>query len=143
MTELMIQIATSVAGLIISLFLLIACIGALGLRFWAGTMMIVVNIVNLIFETAKLVLSLVWGVSRSIAQMQNPPPDATAQQMEGFHKMQPYLAYIRVGIYVLVVVLFLIQVAYSVSVLMVMKRPDVKAALAGPNLSEIPPSPMM
>jgi hypothetical protein len=136
MRDLILQISTSVAGVCISLFMLIACIGALGLRPWSAMMMIVVNVINLIFESFKLVVGLIYGIPKSLQQMQNPPPETPAQSVEMLHKFFPYM---KVGIYVATVLVFLIQVVYSLSVLRVMKRADVKAALADPNDSEQTP----
>ena len=60
MTQMMLQIATSVFGIVVSTFLLIACIGAMSLRPWSAMMMVVVNVINLILETFKFVV----GVTR-------------------------------------------------------------------------------
>jgi hypothetical protein len=141
MREMILQMSMAVAGIVVSTFLLIACIGAMSLRPWSATMMVVINIINLLFETFKIVLGIVYTIPRQLQQMTTIPDDASQQQIQMMQFVQAHIGAYKIGFYALALVMFVVQAIYSLSVLMAMKRADVKAALANPN--DLPQTPMM
>ena len=81
-------IGLGVAGSVLSLVLLIGSIGALSLRPWARKMLIGYAVVDLIYDTVKLVLMLQWmlplmihGLERMPAQ-QNVDPKQMVKVMQ-------------------------------------------------------------
>ena len=103
--------------------------------------MIVVNIVNLILETLKFGYNMAYAVGRQLSLMTQMPDDANKQQIETVHMIQAHAGLFKGISYGIAIGLFLFQIIYSISALMIMKRTDVKAALA--KTIDPPVQPMM
>jgi hypothetical protein len=133
-TDMILGVFNAFIGLMLSTFLIIGSIGVLNLRPWSRIMMIVTEAVDLIFQLFKLILGIVYSIPKQLDMIVNhPPPQWNAEQVEAMHSK---LGIIKAFSYGLVVISFLIPAAYAIFVLIVMNRPNVKAALSQPTNPE-------
>jgi len=118
------SIVTAVAGLVLSIMLLVGSIGALSLKPWARSALIGFGAVDLIYDVAKLVLCIVWVLPMMEPMFRNNPqfqsnPKVNVEQMVKFAKISSVVTWGLIA---------LVTIAIALAVLIVMNKPNVKAA---------------
>jgi hypothetical protein len=132
-TDLILQISSAVVGMLLSTMLIIACIGALNLRPWSRVLLIVVSVVDVIFQIFKLALGFVYSIPHQMELMKNhPKPGVTPQQMEII------MSWGKIIGYTIAIIAFAVCIGYDIFVLLVMQRANVKAALSATVLPDQP-----
>jgi len=117
-------IVTGIAGLVLSIFLLIGSIGALRLRPWARSALLAFAVVDLMYDVGKLVLNLIWFVPRMEPVWRNSP------QFRGNPNMNVEQG-VRIAKAVangMSIATAAVTIAFAMTVLIVMARPQVKSA---------------
>lgn len=129
-TMMMVNIGLTAIGVVLSLFLMIGSIGLLNLRPWSRSLMLVWAWVDLIFDAAKFAICVFYILPIIMELFQTyPPPGVTPQVMP----------MVRIASIAQWGVIFLVTAGFSVFILLVLSRPNVKAALSEPAIPE--PSP--
>jgi hypothetical protein len=138
MVDMILGIASAVVGLLISLMLIIGCVGTLNLKPWSRGLMIVIAGVDLIFEFFRLIVGIVHTIPMTMDMLQNHmPPDTPADQVQKIQSMMPVIKGFSYG---MTIAIFVVQVAYMISVILVMNSQKERRALAEPG-AEPPPGP--
>ena len=122
-------IVSGMAGLVLSIVLLIGSIGALSLRPWARATLLAFAVVDLMYDVGKLVIALVWVFPQMDSLIRNSPqvhanPNTNIEQAVKIGK--------AVGIGSTIATAA-VTIAFALVVLIVMSRPKVKAAFEGPG----------
>ena len=115
-------------SVIISMFLLFGSIGLLNLKPWARTMMLVFGGVDLIYDIAKLIFT--FAILPTMVKLFEtyPPPNFPPQA----------ITWMRLTTLITAGVVFAITAGYSVSLLLILNRPNVKEALAPVTVDSLP-----
>jgi hypothetical protein len=117
-------VITGIAGVVLSIVLLIGSIGALRLRPWARSMLLAFAAVDLMYDVGKLVLNLIWFVPRMEPVWRNSPQFRSNPNMN----VEQGVRIARAIANGMSVATAAVTIAFALIVLIVMARPHVKLA---------------
>ncbi len=123
------NLALTFMSVLLSFLLLVASVGLLTLRPWSRTMMIVFAWVDMIYDLAKLIITMFILLPMMMKMFQDNPPQGITPQM---------IPMIRVATIVQTVLIFIVTTGFAVTALLLLNRPNAKAALASVELPEQP-----
>jgi hypothetical protein len=126
------NLALVVVSVLLSLFWIIGAIGVLSLRAWSRQFLLGLAAVDLIYDLAKFIVSIAYILPKTIEMIQSGNmPGMSGQQAQ---QAQSAIGIVRAFSYGQIVLIFLCTAIFAISVLLIMNRPSVKAALTAPEI---------
>src|SRR5204862_478614 len=122
-------------GFVLSLILLLGSIGALSLRPWARKLLMGYAVADIMYNTVKLFLAMVWIMPEVMRQMERMPS-------QGGPDPKQIAKFARWSMLVTNWAVWLVLVTFAIIVLVVMTRPHVVAAFEPEAVApaELPPA---